>query len=60
MEDLKLKIRMLLADAEDCEIIAGMASDAEKRKLFERLAGDLRRLARDIEFITTVRRAVGD
>ena len=63
MEELKLKIKMLLADAEDCEIIAGVAPDAEKRKLFERLAGDLRRLARDIEFIVTARKArkaVGD
>jgi hypothetical protein len=60
MEDLQVKIKMLLADAEDCEIIAGVAPDGEKRKLFERLAGDLRRLARDIEFIVTARRAVGD
>ena len=60
MEDLLVKIKMLLADAEDCEIIAGLAPDAKKRKLFERLARDLRRLAGDIEFIVTARRAVGD
>ena len=49
MQDLQGKLEKLLTDAEDCDLIGGLTTDAKKRELFQRLATDLRGLARDIE-----------
>ena len=57
MEDLQGQLERLLTEAEDCEIIAKLATDPKKRKLFKRLAGDLRRLADDIDSIVVARKA---
>jgi len=60
MEDMQGQLERLLTEAEDCEIIAKLATDSKKRKLFERHAGDLRRLAADIEFIVATHEAVAN
>jgi len=46
-----------VAQAEDCDIIGRLATDAKKRELFQRLAADLRGLARDIEAMIAGREA---
>jgi len=46
-----------VAQAEDCDIIGRLATDAKKRELFQRLAADLRGLARDIEVMIAGREA---
>ena len=51
MNDLQAKLEKLFAEAEDCELVAKLATDRQKRELFERLARDLRRSAGDIEMI---------
>ena len=55
MEDLSAKLEKLLAEAEDCELIAKLATDLKKRELFTRLAIDLRGMARDIQAMVTTR-----
>ena len=49
MQDLREKLEKLLTEAEDCQLIGRLATDPKKRELFERLATDLRQMARDIE-----------
>ena len=51
MEDdlLRVKVEKLLIEAEDCDLIGKLATDAQKRELFKKLAADLRIMARDIE-----------
>ena len=51
MEDLRAKLDRLLMEAEDCDIIGRLATDKQKRELFQKLATDLRSLAHDIEAI---------
>jgi hypothetical protein len=48
MHDLRARHQKLLVDAADCEMIGALASDAEKRETFRRLAQDLRKLAEDL------------
>jgi hypothetical protein len=55
MIDLRAKLEKLIAEAEDCEFIAGLATDFKKRELFARLAIDLRTMARDIEAAIALR-----
>jgi len=59
MNDLQAKLEKLFAEAEDCELVAKLATDRQKRELFERLARDLRRLAGDIEMIISAGKATG-
>lgn len=49
MEDLKAKLEKLRTEAEDCELIAKLATNLKKRALFARVALQLRSLARDVE-----------
>jgi hypothetical protein len=42
-------LKKLLTEAEDCDLIGKLATDKRKRKLFEKLATDLRGMARSIE-----------
>lgn len=51
MEDLSAKLEKLLIEAEDCERIGRLATDVNKRELFEKLAVDLRTMARDIQMV---------
>jgi hypothetical protein len=51
MEDdlLRIKLEKLFVEAEDCDLIGKLATDAQKRELFKKLANDLRSMTRDIE-----------
>jgi hypothetical protein len=55
MEDLKSKLEKLLTEAEDCELIGKLATDVNKRALFEELAVDLRAMAHDIQAVIAAR-----
>ncbi len=48
MEDLSAKLDKLLTEAENCDLIARLATDPSKRELFKKLAADLRGMATDI------------
>ena len=49
MEDLSAKLEKLRLEAEDCELIAKLATDIRKRAFFAKLAVELKSLARDVE-----------
>ena len=51
MIDLRARLEKLRTEAEECEFIAGLATDIKKRELFAKLAIDLRRMARDVEIV---------
>lgn len=57
MEDLQARVEKLLAEAEHCALIGKFATDVRKRDLFNKLATDLRRVARDVEVVMASRRA---
>jgi hypothetical protein len=46
---LRVKLKKLLLEAEDCKLIGKLATDLQKRELFKKLAADLRAMARNIE-----------
>jgi hypothetical protein len=46
---LRVKLEKFLVEAEDCDLIAKLATDPQKRELFKKLAADLRSMARDID-----------
>jgi SepF-like predicted cell division protein (DUF552 family) len=48
MKDLQAELEKLLVDAEDCELIARLATDKEKRETFSRIAKQLRNMAAEI------------
>ena len=62
MEDdlLRVKLEMLVAEAEGCDLIGRLATDKQKRELFKKLATDLRSLARDIEAMIAGRAPEGE
>ena len=60
MEDIQARLEKLLADAEDCALIAKLATDVKKRDLFNRLATDLRGLASDVQAVIALQRAAPD
>ena len=49
MEDMKAHLEKLRADAAECALIRDLATDAEKRELFTRLAEHLSMLASQVE-----------
>jgi hypothetical protein len=49
MEDLKLHLKRLLTEAEECAAISRRATDKQKKELFAKLAVHLERLARDVD-----------
>jgi hypothetical protein len=59
MVDLKARVEKLLTEAAECDLIAGLATDVQKRELFERLARDYRAMAADIEKIIAIRGSAG-
>lgn len=60
MKDLQARLDKLLTDAEDCDLIAKLATNPQKRALFEKLATDLRSSARDIEIVLASQRESDD
>lgn len=55
MKDFKARVEKLLIEAADCDLIANLATDAQKREMFEKLAHDLRKMAQGIEKIIATR-----
>jgi hypothetical protein len=55
MKDFQARVERLLAEAGECDLIAGLAMDVQKRELFEKLARDYREMARDIKKIIAIR-----
>jgi hypothetical protein len=55
MEHLHPKLEKLLLEAEDCELIASLATDVKKRAFFAKLALHLKAVARDIEAVIAAR-----
>jgi outer membrane murein-binding lipoprotein Lpp len=49
MQDFQAKIEKLLLEAEDCELIAKLATDVKKRAHFARLSVRLKALAREMQ-----------
>ena len=56
MKDLTAQLEKLLTDAEDCELIAKLATAADKRELFQKLAADLRTIACDVQALIAERK----
>jgi SepF-like predicted cell division protein (DUF552 family) len=49
MKDLKAELEKLLTNAEDCELIARLATDKSKRETFARIAKQLREMAAELK-----------
>ena len=60
MEDLQARLERLLIDAEDCALIAKLATDERKRDLFNRLATDLRGMALDVQTLIALKHSEPD
>jgi hypothetical protein len=54
MEALHAKLERLCLDAEDCELIAKLATDLKKRAMFAKVAVQLRTIAPHIELISEI------
>lgn len=48
-QDLKARLEKLLADAADCDLIAGLAADVRKRATFRRMAEQFRTMAAELK-----------
>ena len=53
MQDMKVHLEKLRADAAECALIRDLATDKEKRDLFAKLSADLTALAAEVERVTT-------
>jgi hypothetical protein len=49
MKDLQARLEKLLVEAEDCDLIARLATDMAKRETFARLARQLRTMADELK-----------
>ncbi len=49
MKDMRDRLKRLRDDAAECAVTSGLATDAEKRELFARLAAHLTTLADEVE-----------
>jgi SepF-like predicted cell division protein (DUF552 family) len=49
MKDLKAELERLLTNAEDCALIARLATDKNKRVTFSRIAAQLREMAAELQ-----------
>jgi hypothetical protein len=49
MKDMRAELEKLRVNAEDCELIAGLATDPAKRETFGRLAKQLREMAAELQ-----------
>jgi SepF-like predicted cell division protein (DUF552 family) len=59
MKDLKAELEKLLANAEDCELIARLATDKSKRDTFGRIANQLREMASQLQADIAARSEAG-
>jgi len=59
MKDLTAELEKLLTNAEDCELIARLASDKSKRETFSRIARQLREMASDLKADIATRSEAG-
>jgi hypothetical protein len=48
VKDVRSRIEKLLTDAGECDLIANLATIPEKREAFRKLAGDYRKMAREV------------
>lgn len=48
MKDLRAKLESLLAEAAECELIANLATDPDKRTTFTRLARQYRTMVEEL------------
>jgi hypothetical protein len=60
MKDLKAELEKLLVNAEDCDLIARLATDKEKRETFSRIARQLRGMAAELRAEIAVRLAADE
>lgn len=51
MQDLKSRLEKLLVEAEDCDLIANLATDQVKRLTFRNLASQLRQMAAEVQAV---------
>jgi SepF-like predicted cell division protein (DUF552 family) len=49
MKDLRAELEKLITNAEDCELIARLATDKTKRETFGRIAKQLRQMASELQ-----------
>ena len=49
MKDLKVELEKLLTNAEDCTLIARLATDKDKSETFSRIAAQLREMAAELQ-----------
>ena len=59
MKDLTAELEKLLTNAEDCELIARLASDKSKRETFSRISRQLREMASDLKADIAARSEAG-
>jgi hypothetical protein len=45
MENLKAKVEQLIADAGECDLLAGLATENDKREIFSNVANQCRSMA---------------
>jgi SepF-like predicted cell division protein (DUF552 family) len=57
MKDLQAELERLLVNAEDCELIARLATDISKRETFRRIAIQLRAMAAELKADIALRSA---
>ncbi len=55
MKELKAELEKLLTNAEDCDLIARLATDKSKRETFARIAKQLREMAAELKADIAVR-----
>ena len=57
MQDLKHKLEQLIADAAECDLIASLAAEADKRAVFADLGAQYRKMAEAIRTVIAERGA---
>jgi hypothetical protein len=60
MQDMRAHLEKLRTDAAECALIRDLATDAEKRELFTRLAEHLAALASEVEAAIAAKLAGGE
>ena len=60
MKDLTAELEKLLTNAEDCTLIARLATDKNKRETFARIAKQLREMAAELQADIAARSHVGN
>jgi hypothetical protein len=51
MQDFQEKYKKLILEADDCDLIARLATDADKREAFRKLAEQTRAMAAELQQI---------